>query len=190
MGLSIDELTERDISKTIDHSLLRPELDDAFVEDGCRLAARYDVASVCVRPVDVVRARRLLDGTEVAVGTKHRRPGDQLQEPKDLKQRVVPVHQSLRPLRLEIEERHAGNVVPESTHIRRVQVEHAPALFAMPCHDRECKEGGHDVTEAILKALRGGQTRFEGDHACQGRVGEGEDAYRERLKRRPDGADA
>ena len=67
--LSIEHLTERDIAKTIDHSLLRPELDDAFVEDGCRLAARYDVASVCVRPVDVRRAAELLRGTDVAVGT-------------------------------------------------------------------------------------------------------------------------
>jgi deoxyribose-phosphate aldolase len=67
--LSIEHLTERDIAKTIDHSLLRPELDDAFVEDGCRLAARYDVASVCVRPVDVRRAAALLRGTDVAVGT-------------------------------------------------------------------------------------------------------------------------
>ena len=67
--LSIETLTERDIAKTIDHSLLRPELDDAFVEDGCRLAARYDVASVCVRPADVRRARAILDGTDVAVGT-------------------------------------------------------------------------------------------------------------------------
>jgi len=69
MTLTIDTLTERDIAKTIDHSLLRPELDDAFVADGCRLAARYDVASVCVRPADVVRARALLEGTDVAVGT-------------------------------------------------------------------------------------------------------------------------
>ena len=67
--LSIETLTERDIAKTIDHSLLRPELDDAFVEDGCRLAARYDVASVCVRPADVLRAKAFLDGTDVAVGT-------------------------------------------------------------------------------------------------------------------------
>jgi len=67
--LSIETLTERDIAKTIDHSLLRPELDDAFVEDGCRLAARYDVASVCVRPADVLRAKAILDGTDVAVGT-------------------------------------------------------------------------------------------------------------------------
>ena len=69
MTLSIDGLTDRDIAKTIDHSLLRPELDDAFVEDGCRLAAHYDVASVCVRPADVLRARAMLDGTDVAVGT-------------------------------------------------------------------------------------------------------------------------
>jgi len=67
--LSIEALSERTVAKTIDHSLLRPELDDQFVEDGCRLAAAYDVASVCVRPVDVPRATELLAGTDVAVGT-------------------------------------------------------------------------------------------------------------------------
>src|SRR4051812_21799678 len=69
MTLDISDLTERDIAKTIDHSLLRPELDDRVVEDGCRLAARYDVASVCVPPVHVARAKRILAATEVAVGT-------------------------------------------------------------------------------------------------------------------------
>jgi deoxyribose-phosphate aldolase len=69
MTLSIENLTYRDVAKTIDHSLLRPELDDAFVADGCRLAAEYDVASVCVRPADVVRARAILAGSDVAVGT-------------------------------------------------------------------------------------------------------------------------
>ena len=69
MARSVENLTERDIAKAIDHSLLRPELDDAFVEDGCRLAAKYDVASVCVRPADVRRAAAILTGTEVAVGT-------------------------------------------------------------------------------------------------------------------------
>jgi deoxyribose-phosphate aldolase len=66
---SVETLTERQIAKTIDHSLLRPELDDTFVEAGCRLAAEYDVASVCVRPVDVRRAVAILDGTDVKVGT-------------------------------------------------------------------------------------------------------------------------
>jgi deoxyribose-phosphate aldolase len=69
MTLDIANLTERDIAKTIDHSLLRPELDDRFVGDGCRLAAKYDVASVCVPPVHVKRAKAILAGTDVAVGT-------------------------------------------------------------------------------------------------------------------------
>ena len=69
MTLDLAALTERDIAKAIDHSLLRPELDDAFVADGCRLAAKYDVASVCVRPADVVRAASILQGSDVAVGT-------------------------------------------------------------------------------------------------------------------------
>jgi deoxyribose-phosphate aldolase len=69
MPVSIESLIYRDVAKTIDHSLLRPELDDAFVEDGCRLALEYDVASVCVRPVDVARAGAILAGSEVAVGT-------------------------------------------------------------------------------------------------------------------------
>ncbi len=69
MTPSIELLSYRDVAKTIDHSLLRPELDDAFVDAGCRLAADYDVASVCVRPADVARARAILEGTDVAVGT-------------------------------------------------------------------------------------------------------------------------
>jgi len=66
---SVDNVTERQLAKTIDHSLLKPELDDAFIEEGCRLAAEYDVASVCVRPPDVKRARAILSGTDVEVGT-------------------------------------------------------------------------------------------------------------------------
>src|SRR6267154_1857925 len=69
MPFTVENLTERQIAKKIDHSLLRPELDDAFVEAGCRLAAEYDVASVCVGPVDVRRARAILEGTDVKVGT-------------------------------------------------------------------------------------------------------------------------
>jgi deoxyribose-phosphate aldolase len=69
MSSLIDRLTYEDVAKTIDHSLLRPELDDKFIEDGCKLAAEYQVASVCVRPADVVRSVELLNGTGVAVGT-------------------------------------------------------------------------------------------------------------------------
>ena len=44
------DYTYRDIAKMIDHSLLNPTLTDSQLESGCRLAAEYDVASVCVLP--------------------------------------------------------------------------------------------------------------------------------------------
>jgi deoxyribose-phosphate aldolase len=67
--LDIDTLTLRELAKTIDHSLLRPELTDQEVLEGCDLARRYDVASVCVKPCHVKMAAEALAGCDVAVGT-------------------------------------------------------------------------------------------------------------------------
>ena len=52
----------------IDHSLLHPTMTDQELEDGCRLAARYGVASVCIKPYAVKRAAELLQGSGVLVG--------------------------------------------------------------------------------------------------------------------------
>lgn len=57
------------LAKMIDHSLVRPELTDDQVVEGCALAKRYQVASVSVRPCDVDMAVRLLDGSGVTVGS-------------------------------------------------------------------------------------------------------------------------
>lgn len=62
-------LTYEYIAKRIDHSLLGPTLTDAELEEGCRLAAKYQVASVCIKPYAVKLAARILEGTGVAVGT-------------------------------------------------------------------------------------------------------------------------
>ena len=62
-------LTYEYIAKRIDHSLLGPTLTDAELEEGCRLAARYQVASVCIKPYAVKLAAELLKGTGVEVGT-------------------------------------------------------------------------------------------------------------------------
>ena len=62
-------LTYDAIAKRIDHSLLSPTLGGAELEDGCRLAARYGVASVCIKPYAVAMARRILEGSGVEVGT-------------------------------------------------------------------------------------------------------------------------
>jgi deoxyribose-phosphate aldolase len=59
----------RQIAKSIDHSLLKPDLTEAQVEEGLQLAVRYDVAAVCCRPCDIPIAARLLAGTDVQVGS-------------------------------------------------------------------------------------------------------------------------
>jgi deoxyribose-phosphate aldolase len=60
--------TYEELAQMIDHSLLHPALTDQELDEGCRLAARYQVASVCIKPYYVERAVRLLEGTSVKVG--------------------------------------------------------------------------------------------------------------------------
>jgi len=60
--------TYEELAKMIDHSLLHPTMTDQELEDGCRLAAKYGVASVCIKPYAVKRAAELLRGTGVVVG--------------------------------------------------------------------------------------------------------------------------
>lgn len=63
------ELTYDAIAKRIDHSLLGPTLTPDELDEGCRLAARYGVASVCIKPYAVARAAELLAASGVQVGT-------------------------------------------------------------------------------------------------------------------------
>lgn len=56
------------LAKMIDHSLLHPTMTDQELEEGCKLAAKYQVASVCIKPYAVKRAAELLKGTGVLVG--------------------------------------------------------------------------------------------------------------------------
>lgn len=57
------------ISKMIDHSLLNPTLTESDLIAGCRLAAAYDVASVCIMPYYLSRCTDLLHGTTVKPST-------------------------------------------------------------------------------------------------------------------------
>ena len=67
--IGLETLEYGDVAKTIDHSLLRPELDLETVRAGVELALRYDVASATVRPADVAMAAALVEGSNVLVST-------------------------------------------------------------------------------------------------------------------------
>lgn len=58
-----------ELAKMIDHSLLHPTMDDQTLLQGCEIAKKYNVASVCIKPYAVQQAVTALQGSDVAVGT-------------------------------------------------------------------------------------------------------------------------
>ena len=68
-SLNSKTITYLQLAKTMDHSLLRPELTDEDVIAGIEIAKKCNVASVCVKPYHVPLAVEQLKGTDVAVGT-------------------------------------------------------------------------------------------------------------------------
>lgn len=60
-------MDKKTIASMIDHTLLKPEATPAQVERLCAEAAEYHFASVCVNPVYIPLAARLLKGTGVKV---------------------------------------------------------------------------------------------------------------------------
>jgi hypothetical protein len=75
---------------------------------------------------------------------------------------------ALTSLMLAIEERTG---VGTTKHIRRVVIGSAPALFLVPCGDSRCADGEHDLTTAVLRALRARETSFQGTDECRGYIG-------------------
>ena len=63
------DCTCEDIARMIDHSLLRPELTADDIREGCRIARKYKVASVCCSPSEVAVVKELLAGSGVKTTT-------------------------------------------------------------------------------------------------------------------------
>jgi hypothetical protein len=60
--------------------------------------------------------------------------------------------------------------VGATTHKRRIVVDSAPALFEIACSDRDCIDGGFDITDQMMGALRSGKPIIEGEMTCSGTV--------------------
>src|SRR5262245_24878507 len=63
------DYTYLDVAKMIDHSLLNPTLTVQDLEAGCRLAAAYEAASVCIMPYYLRHCSALLAGSGVKPST-------------------------------------------------------------------------------------------------------------------------
>ncbi|MBI9049848.1 MAG: deoxyribose-phosphate aldolase [Anaerolineaceae bacterium] len=67
--LSSKTITYEQLAKVIDHSLLKPQLTEEEVIEGCKLAIEYHTATVCVKPCHVKLAADLLKGSDVILST-------------------------------------------------------------------------------------------------------------------------
>ncbi|MEN9749521.1 MAG: hypothetical protein RL149_599 [Actinomycetota bacterium] len=59
--------TFEQIAKTLDHSVLKPEVTSADIEAGAAIAKKYDTASYCIQGANVAQAAKLLTGSSVPV---------------------------------------------------------------------------------------------------------------------------
>ena len=73
-------------------------------------------------------------------------------------------------LSIVVEERRGTGVGSESKYVRHFQLPQASSRFELPCMDNECEDGGHDITDSVLRALRSGNTQFEGEDSCGGHL--------------------
>ena len=73
-------------------------------------------------------------------------------------------------LSLTIEDR-SDTSFAQPRHVRHVVVAHAPALFSIVCSDPNCKDGGHDVTDSVMRSLVRHETAFHGEDRCYGALG-------------------
>lgn len=71
-------------------------------------------------------------------------------------------------LSLSIGERRPESAIAGRSHIRRIVVEHAPALFVVPCSDADCGGAIHDITHSVMHALTQGLSTFEIESPCYG----------------------
>jgi hypothetical protein len=104
-------------------------------------------------------------GAEIAARRKARR------DREDGSARLRDEVPALSALHFEVSSRHGRAQLAETRHLKRFVVDQAPALFEMPCTDKACKDGGHDLTREVLKALRAAAERFEVEDDCRAGCG-------------------
>jgi hypothetical protein len=87
---------------------------------------------------------------------------------EDTAARLLTVVPTLTSLALELNEFRGDGSSPLVSYRKLVVVARAPALFDIQCSDADCSDGGHDLTRAIMSALRKQVTDFSGRDVCSG----------------------
>lgn len=85
--------------------------------------------------------------------------------------RLLDVVPDLVACRIDMAQGRADATTAEVAHTRHLVVARAPALLVVPCSDPACRDGGHDISSALLRGLRDHQRDINGEDTCHGDVG-------------------
>ena len=77
----------------------------------------------------------------------------------------------LRSLRMTVSHSRGEMGFSATEHVKIIVVARAPAMFFVPCGDPACRDGGHEITDEVMRALKSGKSSFEGTDACHGALG-------------------
>jgi deoxyribose-phosphate aldolase len=69
MTMNINSIPYEQFAGTLDHAILKPEQTETDVITGCKMAKKYKIAAVSVKPCYLSLVVKELAGTEVAAGT-------------------------------------------------------------------------------------------------------------------------
>lgn len=127
---------------------------------------------IVARPVHVTDRGKRLPAEGVAL--RNRRYSEAAARAQDRRDRedtaarlraIVP---EITSLELELAEFRSEGSVAQVSYRKVVVVARAPALFEIRCSDSDCIDGGHNLTSAIMTALRERSARFSGYGVCRG----------------------
>ncbi len=65
--MSFGAISRKELTKMIDHSLLKPSVTEKETAEGIKIALQYDVATVTIKPCYVQLAARMCQGSDVLV---------------------------------------------------------------------------------------------------------------------------
>ena len=73
--------------------------------------------------------------------------------------------------RIDIAQRRADVTSVDVSHTRHLVVARAPAMLVIPCADPSCRDGGHDISSALMRGLRDRRLEIRGEDSCDGDIG-------------------
>lgn len=79
---------------------------------------------------------------------------------------------NLAALRLSLVESRGAYPIGGTRRVQHIVVDTASARFEVPCGEKGCTGGGHDLSRTAASQLRERRTAFSGTSECMGSVGE------------------